>query len=277
MGISMSARPVRLSIIIITWNELENLRRCIDSLLDKVDFEKDEVIVVDNGSSDGSAELMAQHPQIRYFPLDRNYGVGPARNRGLFLAHGEYCMTLDNDTIFLTPDPGTIVEDFFNAHPDTGVVGFQLLNVDRTRQDSTRRFPRFYQPIAARIAATRKLKFVNDELERHLMTDVRFDEASDPMEVDYVLGANQTFTKKIATLLMGYDDQIFFGPEDAEFCVRTHKLGLRNYYCRSISIVHDYKRRTRKFSKLTIKHLAGFAYMLKKHGGIYRYSLSARS
>lgn len=277
MGIFMSARPVRLSIIIITWNELENLRRCIDSLLDKVDFEKDEVIVVDNGSSDGSAELMAQHPQIRYFPLDRNYGVGPARNRGLFLAHGEYCMTLDNDTIFLTPDPGTIVEDFFKAHPDTGVVGFQLLNVDRTRQDSTRRFPRFYQPIAARIAASRKLKFVNDELERHLMTDVRFDEASDPMEVDYVLGANQTFTKKIATLLMGYDDQIFFGPEDAEFCVRTHKLGLRNYYCRSISIVHDYKRRTRKFSKLTIKHLAGFAYMLKKHGGIYRYSLSARS
>jgi len=273
----MSARPVRLSIIIITWNELENLRRCLDSLLDKVDFERDEVIVVDNGSTDGSAEFVAQHPQIRYFPLDRNYGVGPARNRGLFLAHGEYCMTLDNDTIFLTSDPGTIVEDFFGTHPETGVVGFQLLNVDRTRQDSTRRFPRFYQPIAARIAATRKLKFVNDELERHLMTDVRFEETGDPMEVDYVLGANQTFTKKVATLLMGYDDQIFFGPEDAEFCVRTHKLGLRNYYCRSISIVHDYKRRTRKFSKLTIKHLAGFAYMLKKHGGIYRYSLSARS
>jgi GT2 family glycosyltransferase len=273
----MSARPVRLSIIIITWNELENLRRCLDSLLDKVDFDQDEVIVVDNGSTDGSAELVAQHPQIRYFPLDRNYGVGPARNRGLFLAHGEYCMTLDNDTIFLTPDPGAIVKNFFQAYPDTGVVGFKLLNVDRSRQDSTRRFPRFYQPIAARIAATRKLKFVNDELERHLMTDVRFDEASDPMEVDYVLGANQTFTKKVATLLLGYDDQIFFGPEDAEFCVRTHKLGLKNYYSQSISIVHDYKRRTRKFSSLTIKHLAGFAYMLKKHGGIYRYSLSARS
>ena len=108
------------------------------------------------------------------------------------------------------------------------------------------------------------------------MTDVDFDRASDPMEVDYVLGANQTFTKKVAAQLLGYDDRIFFGPEDAEFCVRTHKLGLRNYYSRSISIIHDYKRRTRKLSRLTFKHLAGFVYMMRKHGGVYRYSVSAR-
>ncbi|MET0618243.1 MAG: glycosyltransferase, partial [Luteibacter sp.] len=128
----MSEADVRLSIIIITWNERENLERCLLSLMDKVDFSRDEVIVVDNGSRDGSAEFVATLPRIRYFPLDRNYGVGPARNRGLFLARGKYCMTLDNDTIFLTADPGSIVEDFFTSHPDTGVVGFQLLNVDRT-------------------------------------------------------------------------------------------------------------------------------------------------
>jgi GT2 family glycosyltransferase len=272
----MSAADVRLSIIIITWNERENLERCLLSLMDKVDFARDEVIVVDNGSQDGSAEFVATLPQIRYFPLERNFGVGPARNRGLFLSRGRYCMTLDNDTIFLTQDPGTIVENFFKTHPDAGVVGFQLLNVDRSRQDSTRRFPRFYQPIAARIPVSRKLGFVKRELERHLMLDTPFDDGNDPLEVDYVLGANQTFTKDVAAKLMGYDERIFFGPEDAEFCVRTHKLGLRNYYCRQISIVHDYKRRTRKFSKLAIKHLAGFAYMLKKHGGVYRYSLSER-
>jgi Predicted glycosyltransferases len=272
----MSEAEKRLSIIIITWNELANLERCLLSLVDKVDFSQDEVIVVDNGSKDGSAEFVATLPQVRYFPLESNLGVGPARNRGLFLARGRYCMTLDNDTIFLTDDPGSIVETFFTAHPDAGVVGFELLNVDRTRQDSTRRFPRFYQPIAARVAATRKLGFVQRELDRHLMTDTVFENEADPMEVDYVLGANQTFTKKTAALLMGYDDRIFFGPEDAEFCVRTRKMGLRNYYSRRISIVHDYKRRTRKFSKLTIKHLAGFAYMLKKHGGVFRYSLSER-
>ncbi|MGN6091341.1 MAG: glycosyltransferase family 2 protein [Luteibacter jiangsuensis] len=272
----MSEAAVRLSIVIITWNELGNLERCLRSLLDKVDFSRDEVIVVDNGSTDGSAEFVATLPQIRYFPLERNFGVGPARNRGLFLARGKYCMTLDNDTIFLTDDPGSIVEDFFLSHPDAGVVGFELLNIDRSRQDSTRRFPRFYQPIAARVPLSRRLGFVRRELERHLMLDTRFDEGNDPMEVDYVLGANQTFTKDVAALLMGYDDRIFFGPEDAEFCVRTKKLGLRNYYSRRISVIHDYKRRTRKFSKLTLKHLAGFAYMLRKHGGVYRYSLSER-
>jgi GT2 family glycosyltransferase len=272
----MSEAATRLSIIVITWNERDNLERCLRSLVETVDFERDEVIVVDNGSQDGSAEFVATLPHVRYFPLDRNYGVGPARNRGLFLARGTYCMTLDNDTIFLTPDPGSIVDAFFQAHPDAGVVGFRLLNVDRSRQDSTRRFPKFFQPIAARLAISRKLGFVRRELERHLMLDTAFEEAADPLEVDYVLGANQTFTKEVAARLMGYDDRIFFGPEDAEFCVRTHKLGLRNYYSQSISIVHDYKRRTRKFSKLALKHLAGFAYMLNKHGGVYRYSLSER-
>lgn len=272
----MSEADVRLSIVIITWNEKDNLQRCLLSLMDKLDFERDEVIVVDNGSRDGSAEFVASLPQVRYFPLDSNHGVGPARNRGLFLARGRYCMTLDNDTIFLTADPGSIVDEFFQTHPDAGVVGFELLNVDRTRQDSTRRFPRFFQPIAARIPATRKLGFVQRELDRHLMVDTVFDDADDPLEVDYVLGANQTFTKAVAARLMGYDDRIFFGPEDAEFCVRTRKLGLRNYYCRRISVVHDYKRRTRKFSRLALRHLAGFAYMLRKHGGVYRYTLDER-
>src|ERR1700749_3483516 len=73
----MSAADVRLSIIIITWNERENLERCLLSLMDKVDFVRDEVIVIDNGSRDGSAEFVATLPQIRYFPLERNFGVGP--------------------------------------------------------------------------------------------------------------------------------------------------------------------------------------------------------
>ena len=78
----MSEAEKRLSIIIITWNELANLERCLLSLVDKVDFSRDEVIVVDNGSRDGSEEFVATLPQVRYFPLETNLGVGPARNRG---------------------------------------------------------------------------------------------------------------------------------------------------------------------------------------------------
>lgn len=269
----MKNSSVRLSIVIITWNEAGNLRRCLDSLVGKLDHSRDEIIVVDNGSSDGTADLVQSYSEpIRYLFLEKNYGVGPARNRGLFLARGEFCMTLDNDTIFLTQNPGEIVSSFFGMYPDAGVVGFKLLNVDGTRQNSTRRYPRFFQPIAARMPGARRIPCFSNEQRRHLMEDFDFDSMSPPLVVDYVLGANQVFRKEIAAILMGYDDRIFFGPEDAEFCVRLNMIGFKNYYSESIEIIHDYKRRTRKFSMLTVKHLLGFAYMLYKHKGVFKYS-----
>lgn len=270
----MCSPGVRLSIVVITWNERDDLRRCLEALVDKINLNRDEIIVVDNGSCDGSRELVTQYPQIRYLALDRNYGVAAARNHGLFLARGDICMTLDNDAVMLTEDPGAIVEEFFSAHPEAGVVGYQLLDEDGTRQQSARRFPKFYQPLVARMPLTRRNNFLKRELDRHLMNDICFGNELDYIEVDYVLGANQVFTKKVAAQLMGYDDNIFFGPEDAEFCVRVRKLGFRNYYCQSISIIHRCKRRTRKLSVLALKHLIGFWYMLGKHRGVYRHSSS---
>lgn len=256
----------RLSIIIITWNEVSTLTRCLSSFYSKFDFERDEILVIDNGSTDGTAERMAsQFSQVRYFRLPKNIGVGPARNRGLFMSEGRFCMTLDNDTVVNRCDFGDRVEAFFSLRPDCGVLGFTLLNADGSLQRSARRYPGWLQPLASRIKLLSRIPLFRKIQLRHHMTDVDFETAVYPLKVDYVLGANQVYRKVDAMYLGGYDGAIFFGPEDFDFCFRMEKMGRSNYLSNEIAIVHDYQRRTTKFSKTMMRHVAGYYYVMFKN------------
>ena len=92
-----------ISVVIITWNQLELLNRCLESLYSQFQFEHDEIIVIDNGSTDGTNDLIeSNYPAVRYYRLDSNLGVGAARNRGIVASRCEYIMTLDNDAYLQT-------------------------------------------------------------------------------------------------------------------------------------------------------------------------------
>jgi GT2 family glycosyltransferase len=264
---------MRLSIIVITWNEIVKTRNCLASLVNRIDHKIDEVILVDNGSEDGTEEMVAsEFPRVKYLRLSKNIGVGPARNRGMCIANGEYLMTLDNDALLHTDDPGCFINSLFKANPEVGLIGFKLINPDGSRQSSARRFPKIYQPLAARLRWTRRFKTLRDEMASHLMKDIDFNNMapSELIDVDYVLGANQVFSRKLAVKIGGYDENIFFGPEDAEFCLRIKKLGIKVVYSNDIVITHEYQRRTRKLGRLAFKHLQGFFYTFIKHRCFYR-------
>jgi GT2 family glycosyltransferase len=264
---------MRLSIVIITWNERDRTRKCLLSIASRIDKELDEVVLVDNGSEDGTAEMvLSGFPAVRYLKLSENIGVGPARNRGICIARGDYLMTLDNDTVLHTDDPGYFIHRLLRAHPEVGLVGFRLINSDGTRQSSARRFPKIYQPLAARLDWARYIKPFREEMASHLMEDINFEDmsSSELIDVDYVLGANQVFSKEFAVKMGGYDENIFFGPEDAEFCLRIKKTGKKVVYSNEIVITHEYQRRTRKFGRLAFKHLRGFFYTFRKHKCFYR-------
>src|SRR5688572_23770707 len=165
--------PKRLSVVLITWNEKKRLQTCLTSLMPAIDPERHEVLVVDNGSRDGTDEMLAaEFPQVRYFPLDKNIGVGPARNRGIALAQGEYIMILDNDTEVLDMDFPEAIERAFAEDPTLGLLGFRLENPDGTTQHSTRRFPTIIHPFIARIGLLQKIPMLRRMLDRHLMEDV---------------------------------------------------------------------------------------------------------
>ena len=261
----------RVSFVVISWNEIERLQRCLDSLYENIDLEKDEVVLVDNASQDSTNETILQKYQwVRYLRLSENIGVGPARNRAISLAQGKYIMTLDADAWLISSDPGSHIELEYNENKLLGGLAGTILNPDDTVQSSIRRYPKFYQPIAARVPFLKNLSFMKKEQKRHLMLDVNQETEQDNIHVDYMLGANQIFKKEVWAYLGGYDEKIFYGPEDCEFMYRVAQIGLSNKRINRIIVKHEYQRRTRRFNRLLLKHLTGFVYMFRKHGNIVK-------
>lgn len=98
----MKSLPIKVSIVIVNFNGISYLESCIDSIL-KSKYKNFEIVVVDNGSTDGTKDLFAKkysnYSQISCLFLDQNYGPSMARNIGVANSNGQYLCFVDNDTI----------------------------------------------------------------------------------------------------------------------------------------------------------------------------------
>jgi GT2 family glycosyltransferase len=124
----MDASP-RASILVVNWNGLRHLAECLDSLAAQ-SFRAFEVVLVDNGSTDGSvAFVRGGYPWVRLVELPANAGFAGGNNAGLPHCHGEYVVTLNNDTV---ADPGWLAElvRIADAHPRAGMVGCRICRYD---------------------------------------------------------------------------------------------------------------------------------------------------
>lgn len=118
-----------VSVIIVTFNGRVHLERCLPALRHQT-YQPIEVIVVDNNSSDGSAEFVqTEYPDVRYLQLDQNYGFAEANNRGIAVASGDLVWLLNNDT---EPEPTALAAlvSCCSADPEVGGVQSKLLLMD---------------------------------------------------------------------------------------------------------------------------------------------------
>ena len=115
-----------LSVVIVTWNNREINRLCLASLFARTEWPNFEVIVVDNGSSDATPELLRElagrHPRLRVLELHENRGFPAACNAGLALATGEYLCLLNNDTVVTRGWAAALVAHLVR-NPGLGLVG----------------------------------------------------------------------------------------------------------------------------------------------------------
>src|ERR1700759_3275630 len=132
---------VKLSIIIVNWNTRDITRDCLRSIREHVSGLTYEVIVVDNASGDGSAEMIcSEFPDVRLIANDDNLGFGRANNQAMRVAKGEYLFLLNSDTVILDNAIERLLA-FMAADPAIGIAGCKLLFEDRTLQSSCSRFP----------------------------------------------------------------------------------------------------------------------------------------
>src|SRR4030042_2982281 len=129
-----------LSVIIVNWNTRDLLCQCLDSLTQRVEGIEMEILVVDNGSTDGSVTAVrGNFPGVRLIENPGNMGFAKANNHALSISKGRYLLLLNPDTQ-VKDEAIERMLSFMNAHAKAGLVGAQLLNADGTKQHSTPNF-----------------------------------------------------------------------------------------------------------------------------------------
>jgi GT2 family glycosyltransferase len=248
--------PARLdlSIIIVSWNVRELLRGCLSSLhacpeLQLIpgadaparsgDALTAEILVVDNASADGSADMVAgSFPDVRLICNRENRGFTGGNNQGLALARGDCVLLLNPDTI--TP-PGALrsMVRALHALPGTAVLGPELRYADGSLQSSRRRFPTLAMAMAESTPLSWHLpERLNRWSRAYHMDDIPLPAAGSTQPVDWLVGAALLMRRDALAQVGGFDVGYFMYSEEMDWCRRAADAGWQRVFLAGVSITH---------------------------------------
>jgi N-acetylglucosaminyl-diphospho-decaprenol L-rhamnosyltransferase len=216
-----------LSIVIPTFNTASMTLRCCRAVLASMP-QGTEVIVMDDGSTDGTAALLAREvPSVLVVRLDSNRGFAPAANRGAGAAHGRIIMLLNSDAIVGEGALHAIVAAF-DADPNLGIAGAQLINEDGTRQWSGGPTPTLPWMIGVVSGAGRFVRLFRRNAHRQECL----------CEVDWVSGAAMAVRAEVWQAAGPLDEQFRFYCQDIELCLRARNAGWRVAVVENAPVIH---------------------------------------
>jgi len=224
----------RVRVGIVSWNTAELLDRCLAALPAALGGRDAEVVVVDNASADGSAEVVRSHAGVRLIGNPDNRGYARAMNQALTHAPGGAgtLIALNPDT---EPPAGSLdsLVGFLDHRPDVGLVVPRLLNADGTEQHSVHRFPSVALE-AVRLAPARLRRGPLGRrwwLERH--SDHRV-----VADVDWAIGAVHVIRTEALGGQAPYDERWFMYTEDMDLCWRVRRRGWRVVLDGEVAVPH---------------------------------------
>jgi hypothetical protein len=227
------AQPA-LSVCIVNWNTRHDLEEALRSVIESDPGLDLEVIVLDNASRDGSAEMVRrQFPQVTLIESPENMGFARGYNAAAGRATGRYLLILNPDTVVHRGALSRLVA-FMDGEPKAGAAGPRLLNSDGSLQFSCRRFPR---PAAAMLRNTVIGRLVpgNRFTREYLMQDWDHDSAR---QVDWVSGAAICIRREAWEQTGGFDEGYFMYAEDMDWCLRAEQAGWSIYYLPDAVVTH---------------------------------------
>jgi len=225
-----------VTISIVNWNTRDELRECLDTVLAQDGQVTYEIVVIDNASSDGSAEMVRGEfaDRVTLIANSRNIGFGSAHNQALKIAVGRYAMLLNPDCRILEGDDLRVMVDFMDENDDVGILGPKIVNPDGSIQFSARRFPTMFAAVFRHTLLGRlfpKNRFVR----AYLMLDWAHDRTAD---VDWVSGAALMARRETVRSVGLLDERFFMYCEDVDWCRRAHADGWRVVYYPEACVSH---------------------------------------
>jgi len=253
---------VLISAVILSYNSAPQLQKCLKDLIRSLAaFETDnEILVVDNGSRDGSVELLEKYcdkyPRlVQPTFLPRNTGTTASRNRALKQASGEYVLVLDSDAYVNHQALKTLI-DYLRSDARSGMAVPRLFYGNGDFQLSCDVFPTLLQKFV------RFLFLKRIEAQSHNLQKI-----SEPVAVDYAISACWMIPRSALSRVGHFDEAIFYSPEDVDYCIRVWEKGLRVMYVPDAEVIHDAQELSRGFrlAKFHFSHLQGLMYLFRKH------------
>jgi GT2 family glycosyltransferase len=223
-----------LSILIVNWNSKDYLQECLASIYREtlgLDF---EVIVVDNASWDGSAEMVAaEFPEVRFIQSEKNLGFARANNLAFEHSAGRVILLLNPDTEIIG-DAIPAMLKVLEETPDAGIVGCKQMSESlAVHTQSVKRFPSMLQDILGMEWLRRA--WPNCKL---WSIDILFNQYNEPVQVDAVCGACQLIPREVYLAVGGLSTKYFMYAEDVEISAAALSKGWKTYYAGNAGIIH---------------------------------------
>ena len=250
----------RVSAVVVNYNARRHLLECVRSLQDE---DVRDIVVVDNASSDGSAEaLRRQHPEVSLVATGANLGYGTGANRGVARCGGELLLVCNADVTF---EPGALksLVAAMDADDRLAVVGPRIEATDGSLYPSPRTFPGITDALGHAFLGL--VAPANRFTRRYRMLDW---DHTRPGEVDWVSGSCFLVRRAAWEALGGFDEAYFMYAEDVDLCWRARRAGWRVAFEPAARVVHVQGVST---------DLAAYRMILHHHRSLLRFSLRSAS
>lgn len=210
---------MKLSGIIVTYNNAATIGDCLKSILDFPPRLPFEVFVVDNASTDGTAEVVKKFPKVKLIQNSQNLGFAAANNQALKKAKGEFILLLNPDTQVRSGAIGKMI-DFMEKHPKVGILGPTVKVVG----DGSEAYFTGGGRVQPLLATAGHLKFEKPPKE--------------PMEVDNVTGAALMIRREVIEKIGLMPEEYFLYYEDTDWCLRAKRAGYQVVYLPEAEVWH---------------------------------------
>lgn len=215
----MNGAPL-VSVIVVTWNGKKYALECLESLRAQ-SVENLEIIVVDNGSTDGTPEAIRdEYPEVVLLENGCNLGFATANNIGMQACHGEYIALINSDVVVPRNCLQRIVE-FMRGKSNVGMVGPKMLSPNGTIGDSVMRLPTIANTLCCALGLHKIFKYPS-RLSGFLMAGFPYNQR---MQVEVLTGWFWVVRRKALQQVGGLDERFFMYGEDIDWCHRFRNAG----------------------------------------------------
>ncbi|MBN2454967.1 MAG: glycosyltransferase family 2 protein [Sedimentisphaerales bacterium] len=225
---------MKLSIVIVSWNVKSQLHRCLKSIRENPPAHSFEMIVVDNASSDGSADsARSVYPEVVLISNRENKGFAAANNQGIKIAKGEYLLLLNPDTIIHKDSLDNLIK-VLDENPGVAACGPRLIDPKGETYPSVGYIPTFRSTLYSK-TFFRRLGIFRSHYKNLTVNNFNYDIQAD---VNQLSGAALAVRHSVMDQIGLMDQSFFLYYEDVDLCLRIRKAGFIITYVPSAIITH---------------------------------------